>query len=794
MEIRDSVQFIGRWGLLFIMLVLAIWAATQSRDAPQLILLTVLTLIAINFSLPPSLGNVGVLPIVSITTFLVMGLPTAVILLIIGLLLAELSQPLWQPLWEMVPRQRPSWQQRFMTGLIHLLSLLAAGYAFNRTGGVAPFTATTLENLTPLLALAAVYGGVYFWLNLVSWLAQSWSLSIFFRDAALPLFMAGFLAQLFAILGGITYTLSGLPAFVLFCLGVAVFSVIIWLSWQRRYSLEQHLNQFALLNSSGHSLRETLDLPDVLTHAADLVSQLVTVDQFTINLLNEDSSWSRNRWSENDQLSMVNDQLSMDDLDDFSRWVVSYGRVLDLDPTNMPFAARHNLTPPTPTPAIWLGLPLLLGSEVIGVMSLQRFEEARPYTRWQLEMLRSAAAQASSAIHNARLHGEIVQLYTQTDEALAQRVKQLQALLNGMTEGVLMIDRHGRVALINPMAQQLFKEVALEPGQFLDTADHAPRLGYKPPHLTDQLANLAAGTIHCAAQPYVYELAAAEGDGRPRLIERQEAPIYDRSDQLLGWLLLFRDVTAAQELAERREDLTRMIVHDLRNPLTTISSAVQIALNRLPTDGRSNNEVNSLLQDAHTGSLDLLDMVDSLMDINRMEAGQSIVDADAMRLPPLVAKVGRRLQPLLDHKQITLTIEAAPDLPPVWADEELVRRILVNLLDNGLKFTPANGRITILMQPEPADASHEPGVRCIIQDSGPGIPLDFHDQLFDRYMRTNIGGAPVRGAGLGLTFCKMALEGQNGRIWANDAPDQGTQFIFTLPGIPLFNGQLSSDL
>jgi signal transduction histidine kinase len=144
------------------------------------------------------------------------------------------------------------------------------------------------------------------------------------------------------------------------------------------------------------------------------------------------------------------------------------------------------------------------------------------------------------------------------------------------------------------------------------------------------------------------------------------------------------------------------------------------------------------------------------------------------------------LQPLLAHKDMTLMITAVPDLPPIWADAELVRRVLVNLLDNALKFTPAHGHITISMQPEPAQTGYEPGVRCTIQDSGPGIPPDFRERAFDRYTRTNPGGAPVRGAGLGLTFCQMVVAAQHGRIWVEDAPDGGSQFVFTLPGVSVW--------
>ena len=91
-------------------------------------------------------------------------------------------------------------------------------------------------------------------------------------------------------------------------------------------------------------------------------------------------------------------------------------------------------------------------------------------------------------------------------------------------------------------------------------------------------------------------------------------------------------------------------------------------------------------------------------------------------------------------------------------------------------------------QAEPTNSfQREPGARCIISDTGPGIPPMYRDKIFDRYLRTNPGGAPVRGVGLGLTFCKLAVEAHDGRIWVEDGSGGGSRFVFTLPGIPIID-------
>ncbi len=757
---------------MFLALIGAIWAATQSQNAPQLILLGLLMIITLNFSLPPERGAAGLAPVVVISSLLMVGLETAVILFILSIILAEIARPLWNPLWEYVDVARPSWPQRLGIGLVHLLSLILAGLAFQRLGGAAPLTVEFIEelDLNLLTLLAIVYGATYFLLMWLIWLLMKRPSSRFFRDNALSVVTFGFLAQPFAWLGSITFVRDGLPTFVIFALGVGVFSVLIWISWQRRFIMERRLAQFAALNQTGASLRETLDLPIVLARTHELVSKLVAVDEFAVVLCNEAGQWQRpfpNAASPNPALY---------EPDDFTRWVMENGRVLDLDPRNMPFAARHQLAPPRPLPTAWLGIPLTSANRINGVMIVQRQPPNTPFNQWHRELLITIAGQVSAAIQNARLYSETLRLYTLTDEALAQRVKQLQALLDSIQEGVLMVDKNGVIVLLNPIAAALLNQPAqLLYRQPLDAGSAAEPLGYTAVQLANLLQQIQTGSLPSERQTTFNARSQ-------RIFTRLEAPVRTTDNQALGWLMLFRDVTEEQKLAERRTDLTRMIVHDLRNPLTTLVSTINLLENQ------SAENQSDLLDTARHGCLDMLDMVDSLMDINRMEAGVSVVEAEAMRLPLLVDRVVKRVLPLAQQRGITLSFDPPPpELPAIWADEELVRRVLINLLDNALKFTPAGGRVNGRLQPEfdPTNAA-EPGVRCLIRDTGPGIPPDLQERVFDRFTRTNQDGAPVRGTGLGLTFCKLAVEAQNGRIWVENAPDGGSLFIFTLPGIPHF--------
>ena len=782
------------WLVLLMVLMASLWAGTRTEDAPQLILLTTLFIITINFSLPPERGAVGLVPLVSVSSLLIVGLETTVILLLIAIILAELAGPLWKPLWEYVDVERPSWRQRLGADFIYLLTLILAGGVYLQVGGKAPLTADVIDNLdwALLIILAVGYGLVYFLLSLIAWLIMRKPISEFFSENALPIITFGLLVQPFALLGSLTYIRSGLPVFVIYAMGVTVFAVVVWLSWQRRFILERQLAQFTALNRTGASLRETLELDIVLSRTYDLVTELVPIDHFTVALLDEQGNWQRpfrqaHPTSEVGELySLKTSEVSYAP-DDFTCWVAENGRLLDTDYRNIQFAARHDLALPQPKPNAWLGIPLTAVDQVIGVMVLQRYPPQQPFSRWHREVLFAIAGQASAAIQNARLYSETLRLYNLTDEALAQRVKQLQALLNAIQEGVLMIDTQGRIVLVNPPAAQLLAQAStdllsqdLNPTETAVGAKSAITLGYTPSALQTLLNQLQ--TSHLPPEQAI-EFPTADG----RTLLRLEAPVLAASGQAIGWLMVFRDITEERELTERRADLTRMIVHDLRNPLTTLVSTLGLLENHiLPENGRA-TEPLSLLQTANLGVVDMLDMVDSLMDINRMEAGQDVVDAEAMHLPPLVAQVVDRLQPLAHERRIQLSFEIGPsDLPTVWGDAEVLRRVLINLLDNALKFTPSGGVVNGRLQPEATPIpGYEPGILCIIQDSGPGIPLEAREQVFERFTRTNQGGAPIRGTGLGLTFCKLVIEAHNGRIWVEDNPEGGSQFVFTLPGAPI---------
>jgi PAS domain S-box-containing protein len=376
-----------------------------------------------------------------------------------------------------------------------------------------------------------------------------------------------------------------------------------------------------------------------------------------------------------------------------------------------------------------------------------------------------------------------------TDEQLTNRLEQLQALLDAMQEGVLLIDATATIVLLNTTATKLFGDSSAPGlGDQVDSLVSIGALGYRSDEFEALLHNLRTGR-GISAQPVVFEAAGGDRSAgqKPRFVQRAETQVIATDGSLLGCLMLFRDITEERELESMRIDLSRMIVHDLRNPLTTLTTTIELLASRLRNNGMTTTQAEnlSLIELVQQGALDMLDMVDSLMDMSRLESGRAVLDAEAMRFPEAARKLLVRLEPLAKQRQIALQFQFEEHLPAVWADEDMVRRVVLNLLDNALKFTPAGGQIRLEVQRESSSrADAHDGLRCSIIDNGPGIPPEAQSHIFDRFMRTNTGGAQLRGTGLGLAFCRLAIEAHGGSIWVEAEPGAGSTFVFTLPGVP----------
>ncbi|MCE9584576.1 MAG: hybrid sensor histidine kinase/response regulator [Planctomycetes bacterium] len=225
-----------------------------------------------------------------------------------------------------------------------------------------------------------------------------------------------------------------------------------------------------------------------------------------------------------------------------------------------------------------------------------------------------------------------------------------------------------------------------------------------------------------------------------------------------------------RRLESFRDDLIHLIVHDLRNPLAVICNFLEILeLREIRNLSTSSQE---LVPVARRNARDLLEMIGSLLDVSKMRAGELKLQREPNDLCTLIRAVLDITKPLPGGRTVTLEVPEAP--VTIIADVGLVRRVFRNLLSNALKFTPDGGDIRVVVALSASE------VRVSVTDKGPGISPEHHQRIFEKFGQVE-DGTSRPGTGLGLTFCKLAVEAHGGRIGVESEVGKGSTFWLELP-------------
>ncbi len=228
------------------------------------------------------------------------------------------------------------------------------------------------------------------------------------------------------------------------------------------------------------------------------------------------------------------------------------------------------------------------------------------------------------------------------------------------------------------------------------------------------------------------------------------------------------------ELQRLREETSNFIIHDLRNPLGIVNGVIHIMNMVLPEEILEDNQ--KLLDAAKSATSRMQLLVDSLLDVARLEAGQEQFTFASINIRSVIDKSIGRVKPTLTLSDIAVDVVVADDVPLLMADQEKIDRVLTNLIDNAIKYTPDSGKITISAEVQ------EDVVEIGVNDTGPGIPAAERERIFERFAQVAGDKPRRRGFGLGLTFCQLVVEGHGGRIWVEPGMnDIGSKFVFTLP-------------
>ncbi len=222
-----------------------------------------------------------------------------------------------------------------------------------------------------------------------------------------------------------------------------------------------------------------------------------------------------------------------------------------------------------------------------------------------------------------------------------------------------------------------------------------------------------------------YEAVLKSSTGRAIPIQVQVRRVVFEETESLQWLM--RDITERKDLDTLREDMLSMIYHDLRSPLANIVSSLDVLTALYP--GKENENLQSVVTIARRSTDRIQRLVSSLLDINRLESGQAIVSQQSVTPSVLAEDAMDAVLPMVESRHQTLTNALPEKLPPVWVDVDMIRRVLINLMENASKFTQPEGKIEL-------------GAKCDgewlqmwVQDNGPGIPFSDQERIFEKFTR-----------------------------------------------------------
>ncbi len=393
--------------------------------------------------------------------------------------------------------------------------------------------------------------------------------------------------------------------------------------------------------------------------------------------------------------------------------------------------------------------PIHAQGKVIGV--LQAFNPLnKVFDADALLVLTGLGGLAGSTIQNAQLF-----------ESLDVARQRYRDLFEDSIDPIVITDLQGTIVEANRQASTLSGHPTDKLHQFLIEQMHD--INYEK--TGRKLEKIGDSTI-------VYESTLYDSLGGMHPVEVYVRKVVFDEAESIQWIL--RDITERKDLDALREDLTAMIYHDLRSPLANILSSIDMIATIIPENEKENSE--PILKIAHQ-SLDRIQrLINSLLDLTRLEQNQPVGEQEAISISMLFEEALEAVRPGAEGHKQSIEVSLADKLPAVFVDVDMIRRVLINLMENAVKYTPTKGEIVV--------GAEKDGefVRIFVQDNGPGIPEADRERIFDKFTRLKNKTGPG-GLGVGLAFCKLAVQGHGGKIWveAVAAPGKGSKFIFTLP-------------
>jgi len=414
--------------------------------------------------------------------------------------------------------------------------------------------------------------------------------------------------------------------------------------------------------------------------------------------------------------------------------------------------------------------PLARQRRVLGALLAGNDHSQRPFGEKEARLCHSIAAQVSAAIDNARLYRHLDRQARQLAQALdaqEEAVSLRQAILESITEGVIVTDTEGRAILMNVAAEEILgatrdRILGRSLQQILEPASVARRPG---------LGRLAKSTTP------LQTLFDLEG----KQIHVTAAPVRSSSGEQLGLVAVLRDVTREVQAERAKRGFIATISHELRTPLTAILGYTEVLYSGLV--GRLTQTQVNFMRIIHNNARRMVTMANNLIGLSESERGRLELEYEEIDLPLIIGEVVQAFIPQMKGREIAWSLEIEDDFPLIEADPTRIRQIVTNLVSNAVKFTFPGGHITVGAATVPEPEGAEPKFcRLWVSDTGIGIPAEEHGRIWERFYRAdNPLKAEAGGLGVGLSIVKSLVEAHEGRVWLDSTPGEGSTFTALLP-------------
>ena len=516
---------------------------------------------------------------------------------------------------------------------------------------------------------------------------------------------------------------------------------------------ERRARVMTALANSATAMSSTLRLETVLDNILKEIQTALQVEAVTLSLIDSDEGNLVYKAAIHDTIdlrsSLVGRKIKIGQ--GFAGWVAECGEgEIIPDTKDDPRFSQTNQLFPEISPYAIVAAPIFIPGKILGVLEAVN-PLAGHFQADALQVLSGIGSLAGSFIRNAQLYEDLKITHSRYHD-----------LFENSIDPIIITDLQGNVIETN--------------NRTLETSQYSEK----------ELKELSISEIHeidweGVGQDFskLPDVASYSYESNLKTKNSENIPIHVNVHQIqianecrLQWIL--RDISERKKLDQLREDLTSMIFHDLRSPLSNVISSLDVIQASLP--GARDQDIQDLFDIANRSTVRIQRLTKSLLDINKLESGRAITNLEEVKPDELIHYAKQALITQSDAKKQTVSLTIPADLPLIHADRDMLERVLINLFQNAIKFTPSKGHIDFGVE---ADGNT---IRFSVQDSGPGVDPEYIDRIFDKYTRIH-PDERIKGLGLGLAFCRLAVEGHKGRIWVENLPEGGAKFTFTIPSL-----------